>query len=204
MLRNLRSRLTGTLLVPITALTLVLTACGGDDGATVRPIDAGGETTATDSATDPEGHAAEEHEDEHEHAAEEHAECETEGTVTGEGEHVDVTLTEWMIGFEPERVPAGIVDLHVENTGAEEHELLIVEGAIVDLPSDERGALAEDELPEGAVIGEVEGVPAGKACDATFDLEPGIYTFLCNVVHEHDGEIEAHLAEGMAAVVTIE
>lgn len=203
MLRNLRSRLTGTLLVPITALVLILTACGEDDGASVRPIDAG-EETATESATDPDGHAAEEHEDEDEHAAEEHAECETEGTVTGEGEHVDVTLTEWMIRFEPDRVPAGIVDLHVENTGAEEHELLIVEGPIVDLPTDERGALAEDELPEGAVIGEVEGVPAGKACDATFDLEPGTYTFLCNIVHEHDGEIEAHLAEGMAAVVTIE
>lgn len=199
MLSSLHDRLTGTMLVPVTALALALTACGQDGGAGVGQADGGDEPTATEVVT-----ATEAATDAHDHAAEEHADCETEGTVAGEGEHVDVRLTEWMIHLDPERVPAGTVEMHVENAGEEEHELLIVQGTVGDLPTDEHGALVEDELPEGAVVGEVEGVPAGEACDATFDLEPGTYAFVCNIVHEHDGEIEAHLAEGMAAQVTIE
>lgn len=211
MLRGLRTRASRALLVPAAVLALGLAACGQDDGASVRPVgDAGGGGSA--SAADGE-HAEDEHaEDEHaaggsgaahDHGEARHADCTTAGTVQAEGTHIDVGLHEWMITLDTEQVTAGPVGMHVENTGAEEHELVIVRGSLGDLPTDQAGALLEEELEQDAMVGEVEGIPAGEACDATFDLEPGTYVFLCNIVEEEDGTTESHLEEGMATVVTV-
>jgi hypothetical protein len=135
---------------------------------------------------------------------------------------VDVELDEWTIVPSTDTVPAGNVAFVAENVGAEPHELVIVRGASADLPLDDDGALEEDRLLGGALVGEIEPFPAGETCDGTFELSPGEYTLLCNIVEEaapdanlrHEDEEEheegeneqgghVHLKEGMVTSFTV-
>ena len=114
---------------------------------------------------------------------------------------VNVEMNEWSIVPSVATAPAGNVAFVAENTGEEAHELVIVRGPVADLPLDDEGALAEDRLLGGALVGEIEPFPAGETCDGTFELTPGEYTLVCNVVEEEDGHV--HLKEGMVTSFTV-
>ena len=64
--------------------------------------------------------------------------------------------------------------------------------------------MQEDELEEGAFIGEIEAFPAGETCEGTFELpEAGDYILFCNIVETlEDGSVESHFEEGMVTTVT--
>jgi hypothetical protein len=99
---------------------------------------------------------------------------------------------------------AGNVAFAIDNAGEEPHEFVVVQGdSIEDLPTDDDGALDEGALDSGALIGEVEPFPGGESCEGTFELEAGDYVLLCNIVEEEDGEVESHLAEGMATTFSV-
>ena len=112
---------------------------------------------------------------------------------------VDVVLQEWAVLPELQTLPAGTLTFNAQNIGPmDPHELVIVRTDIPasELPTREDGAF--DEAAEGVlVIGEIEEFPVGETRSMTFDLEPGHYVFLCNLVEEEDGEIEAHYKMGM-------
>ncbi len=124
---------------------------------------------------------------------------EAEAAVVAPASEVNVTLQEWAVLPDTLSVPAGSVTFNATNIGPmDPHELVIVRTDIpaAELPTREDGAF--DEEAEGVeVIGEIEEFDVGLTESATFDLEPGSYVLLCNLVEEEDGEMEAHYQMGM-------
>lgn len=118
---------------------------------------------------------------------------------------VDVLLSEWIVEPDPTSEDAGEIGFTGDNQGGETHELVVVEADSADaLPTDDDGAVIEDELPEGALIGEIEDIEAGTTKDVTLDLESGSYVLFCNITEElESGEIESHFAEGMHSSFTV-
>jgi hypothetical protein len=117
---------------------------------------------------------------------------------------VNVTLKEFEITPDRASAPAGDVRFVAKNDGPEDpHELVVVKTdlAPADLPEKEGGGIDEDELE---VIGEIEEFDVGKTEEATFDLEPGKYVLLCNIVEEEDGQTESHYVNGMYQAFTVQ
>ena len=173
-----------------------MSACGDDDGGDVRTIDDSGSGSASasgsasGSASEPASGSA---------AAD--LECAVFGDKAAADRTVGVVLTEFTITPETDSVEAGLIHFELENEGEEPHEFVVIKGvAPADLPLDEDGALVEDDLPAGALIGEVEPFPAGETCDGTFVIDAGDYSLVCNIVE--DGEHGAHLHEGMVTEFT--
>jgi uncharacterized cupredoxin-like copper-binding protein len=122
----------------------------------------------------------------------------------GDAGEVDVSLFEWEVDPTPASVSAGEVTFNATNDGGEAHEMVIVKGiAPGDLPVDENGHVIEEEIPEDALIGEIEEFDAGTSESATFDLDAGTYTIFCNIVEEDDGETESHFANGMVNTIEV-
>lgn len=119
---------------------------------------------------------------------------------------VDVTLGEFVVEPEPTSIDAGEVEIVGDNQGGETHEIVLVQAVDAEaLPVDADGAVVEDELPEGAFIGEIEDIEAGSSQSASFDLEAGDYVLFCNITEESDsGEVESHFANGMHATLAVE
>ena len=160
--------------------TTVLAGCGSDDGST-----ASASASASASGSTASG------------------ECEVvDGTDAERDAEVHVTLDEWAIDADTDSVEAGNIEFDAKNIGEDDHELVIVKGALPkDLTITDDG-LDEDALPEGAeVLGEIEGFPGGDSCHGTFELAAGDYTLLCNIVEA--SEHEAHAHEGMVTAFRV-
>ncbi len=166
----------------LAAIVLVLPACGDDEEEASPSGESGGSTTSTVSG-----------------AA---LACEPVGD--GSGTSIPVTLKEWTVVAEPATAPTGKVTFRARNDGSENHELVVVKGEDpAGLPIKD-GKVAEDDLPEGAFIGEIEGFSAGATCPGTFDLAAGKYVLFCNIVEEEeDGTLESHYQEGMHTAFTV-
>jgi hypothetical protein len=136
----------------------------------------------------------------------------------GDGGTVDVTLQEWAVIPAQTSVEAGPVSFNVENTGPDHpHELVVIKTDLAPdaLPTTEEGA-ADEEGGGIEIIGEIEEFPPREAREATFDLEPGNYVLVCNVVAEagehgegeeegeHMGGMEVHYKMGMFTAFTVE
>ena len=185
--------------VPLLLLAAALTfaACGDDDGGSVTEAAGDGSQSASASGSGS-GSASGS-------ASGSHAGADGECVLVGNTEAaadtvVQVALDEWTIEAETQSVEAGVIEFEAENVGEEPHELVIVKGAAPeDLTITEAG-LDEEALPEGAeVLGEIEGFDGGTTCAGHFDLEPGAYSLVCNIVEED----EAHAHEGMVTAFTV-
>ncbi|MFN2494815.1 MAG: hypothetical protein ABR608_02735, partial [Pseudonocardiaceae bacterium] len=159
---------------------LMLAACGTDDGSTVREPQSGA-SGGTGSGT---GSGA---------ANEAEPTCEPVGDPATADRQVIAQLSEFTVQPETSSVPAGRIAFVARNVGAEPHELVVVraENAAA-LPVGQDGSMAEDQLRPGQLIGEIEEFPAGQDCTAVFELEPGNYVLLCNVVETENGMTESH------------
>jgi hypothetical protein len=116
---------------------------------------------------------------------------------------VTVELREWAIEPQPVQVTGPSIYFLATNAGGEPHELVVIR-------SDEapdalpvlRGAVPEDEVD---FIGEIEEFPAGDQASAVFNLTPGNYVLICNVVEtEEDGAVESHYEQGMRTTFIVE
>ena len=117
---------------------------------------------------------------------------------------VGVTLGEWAVTPEVTTVPAGQVYFLADNVGPiDPHELVVIRTdlAIDALPTDERGFVPEDEVD---FIGEIEAFSPGTQASGVFDLEPGRYVLICNIVELEDGEWESHYRLGMRVEFIVE
>jgi uncharacterized cupredoxin-like copper-binding protein len=124
----------------------------------------------------------------------------------GGGGSVDVTLQEWAVVPAQDSVAGGPVTFQVMNKGPEDpHEFVVFKTDLGprDMPTKEDGSVDE----EGAgveLIGEIEEFDPETSQSATFDLEPGSYVFLCNLVEEEEGQLESHYQLGMSVGFTVE
>jgi uncharacterized cupredoxin-like copper-binding protein len=177
----------------LAAALVLLAGCGGDDGAGVRD---GGEASASGSASGSgsgSGSGV--------GSGSEAAACSPVGEASSAAETVTVTLDEYAVDVDPASAAAGTVAFELDNAGEEAHEFVVVQAASADsLPTGDDGAVVEDDLEDGAFVGEVEPFPAGETCEGTFELEAGDYVLFCNVV---EGD-ESHFAEGMSTSFTVE
>ena len=99
-----------------------------------------------------------------------------------------MTLNEWTIEVGAPST-AGQVGFTAQNAGKEPHELVVLTGVEADaLPLDDDGALDEAELPDGALIGEIEPFPSGESCDGVFDLPAAEYVLVCNITEVEEDE----------------
>lgn len=124
----------------------------------------------------------------------------------GGGATVGVTLQEFSVITDESSASAGEVTFEVENTGPDDvHEFVVIKTDLAPdaLPTGEDGSV--DEAGEGIeVIDEIEDIPVGDTPSLTVDLDAGNYVLICNIVEEHEGEIEAHYTLGMRTAFTVE
>ena len=119
---------------------------------------------------------------------------------------VEVTLSEWIVEPAPADADAGEIEFVGDNVGAETHELVVIRAdSAAALPIDDDGAVVEDDLESGALIGELEDVATKTSKSVMLDLAAGSYVLLCNITEEEDdGTIESHFEKGMHAEFTVE
>jgi len=116
---------------------------------------------------------------------------------------VAATLQEWAVGTTPQSAAAGDVTFDITNVGPDDaHEFVVIRTdlSLIDLPTDETGAV--DESAEGIeVVDEVEEIAVGASESLTVALDPGAYVLICNIYDED--EQEAHYQEGMRTSFTV-
>ena len=92
-------------------------------------------------------------------------------------------LDEWSI--RPADLASGSVAVTATNVGTESHELILVHGSDpTQFATKPDGSVDEDRIPEADLVGEIPDVAAGESVTKTFDLAPGDYVAVCNVVDE--------------------
>jgi hypothetical protein len=187
--------------VAVTAAGLALAACSGsDDGASVRNLNCAtsesGSASGTGKCPSGSGSATA--------SGSGASTCSYGADIASAATRVPVRLDEWAIDVARRSAPAGTVGFVVKNAGKETHELVVLRGVTPkELPLDAHGALAEARLPQGALVGEVEGIPAGDTCTGVFELTAGEYTLVCNITETKDGKTESHLHEGMVTTFSV-
>jgi uncharacterized cupredoxin-like copper-binding protein len=128
------------------------------------------------------------------------ADCVPSGSSDASTARVAATLSDFKIGLASPTVTNGTIAIDGTNEGTHPHEIVIVKGLpSSDLPTSTDDTVDEDQLPAGAVIGELEAFSPGRSCSATFALEPGQYTLFCNI----SGEEGAHFNLGMVTTLTV-
>lgn len=174
---------------------LALTACDADDGATVRDLggsassgsgsgSGSGTGTASGSATEAEA-------------------CEP-GDATDPA--LTVTLEEYAVLPEEDKLTSGPTRFRVLNAGNEVHELYVAAAKSIEgLPLDRKGSVDTEKLEEeGRLLAEVEGVPSGRSCDLEADLEVGTYVLFCNIRERTDEGVVNHFLQGMRTRVKVD
>jgi len=119
---------------------------------------------------------------------------------------VDVTLQEWGVVPAVATAKAGSVTFKVANKGPDDTHEFVVFRTDLDqraLPTGADGSVDEEGSGVQA-IGELEDVTVGSTQEVTFELQPGKYVFVCNLVEESGGTTEVHYQLGMSAAFTVE
>ncbi len=214
--------ITRRILLAGTALALVLTACGGSDSTddttvsvdTVEVAETEPEvfTENTETATTDESSAettpAETTGVETTPAETTPAELpadSVDSVPTGDGDigapagGVAVSLVEWAVEA-PTEYAAGDVTFSATNNGNFPHELVVIQGeGYESLPLAEGGAVNEDELPTGALLGRTQRIGGGSTAELTVSLAPGNYVLLCNL----GGGANSHVGRGQRLDITV-
>ena len=183
------------------AAALIVSACGSDDSssdndasssvteappATEPPVTepAATEPPATDpAATEPAAtESAATEPAATEPAATEPAATEPAATdAPVEGDAVAVSLVEWEV-VAPTEYAAGPVTFEATNDGEFPHEFVLVRGDSYEtLPQLPNGAIDEESLAAGDIIGRIERFEPTETASATWEVEPGNYVLLCNI-----------------------
>lgn len=184
---------------------MLLPACGGDDGASVRSsgsASGSGSGSASGSASGTGAHSGSASGS---GVASGVAGCTPVGAGRLADAEVHVELDEWRVSPDVDSVAAGAIEFELTNVGEDEHEFAVARAkSAAALP------LAEDETvdvpaleEEGLFVGEVEAFPSGAECAGVFDLDPGRYVLFCNLIHEEEEGVENHFQEGMATELVV-
>lgn len=71
--------------------------------------------------------------------------------------------------------------MSVTNPSSNRHELKIIKGTYAELPKAGNGAVDEEKLAAGSIVGKVDAFPGGETKPLTVELSPGKYLFVCNI-----------------------
>lgn len=96
-------------------------------------------------------------------------------------------------------VPAGKIAFTATNEGSVPHELVVIKGSYAALAKSDIGAVLEDQLPAGALIGRTERIAAGASASIEYDLTAGKYTLLCNIAAGPN----SHAGKGQVLDITV-
>jgi hypothetical protein len=204
-----------------TALALVLTACGGSDDKTTETVviteiqpestevfTESTDTESTEAATTTSA-PAETTPPETAPAATTPAETTppdggdtvptTDGEIGAPAEGIAASLVEWAIEAPTEYV-AGEVTFTATNNGNFPHEFVVIQGESYEsLPLAEGGAVIEDDLPTGALLGRTARIGGGSSDELTVTLAPGNYVLLCNL----GGGAQNHAGRGQRLDISV-
>jgi hypothetical protein len=115
---------------------------------------------------------------------------------------IDVEAIEYAFVGVPEQVDAGRVSFAFENTGVEEHEMVLFrrnEGVTETL--DELLELPEDEQMAKMSFTGVTFGPPGTTTYSAMDLEAGTYFLICFIPQDGDGA--PHFMGGMKETIEV-
>ena len=131
---------------------------------------------------------------------------------------VAVAVGEWSLTVTPSVFKAGVKEITAANGGPDDaHEVVIFRTnrpiaellEIADNNHEEPGFLPEEGVDGAEFIGEIEEFEVGQSASGEFDLAPGRYVFLCNIVttdeegHEGHADADAHFRNGMYSEVFV-
>jgi hypothetical protein len=77
--------------------------------------------------------------------------------------------------------------------------MVVFKGAFADLPKMDNGAVNENALAPGGMVGKVERTDAGATGSATMTLAPGQYSMVCNLVAGG----QSHAAKGQVLDIAV-
>jgi uncharacterized cupredoxin-like copper-binding protein len=129
----------------------------------------------------------------------------TSPVASGGGTTVAVTLQEFAILPSQSTLPAGSVTFDATNKGpADEHEMVVLRTDLAPnaLPTQTDGS-ADEEGAGVESVGEIHDFPPGQTQSATFDLQPGHYVLICNIVDTENGQTTSHYHQGMWVEFTV-
>lgn len=188
------------------ALSLVLSACGDDDGEAVRDIGSedGGSASGASGSGSASGVASGEASPSGSASGSGAAAAEKDCQPVGEDlegsadETVEVDLVDYAFDPPSITVAPGVVTFAATNEGDEAHELAFLPGG-GEVPLDADGNPDEAALEEMGAF-ELEAFGPGQTCNATYELEAGDYTMFC-IVETAEGETHASL--GMVGSLSV-
>ena len=123
----------------------------------------------------------------------------TDGNIGVPAEAIETSLVEWAVEA-PTEYAAGDITFVATNNGNFPHELVVIQGeGYESLPLAEGGAVNEDELPTGALLGRTERIGSGSTTELTVTLAPGNYVLLCNL----GGGDNSHAGRGQRLDITV-
>jgi hypothetical protein len=109
------------------------------------------------------------------------------------------SLVEWAIEAPTEYV-AGDVTFSATNNGNFPHEFAVIQAESYEaLPLSEGGAVIEDDLPTGALIGRTARLGGGSVENLTVTLSPGNYVLVCNL----GGGNNSHAGQGQRLDIAV-
>ena len=117
---------------------------------------------------------------------------------------VTVTLKDGSLTVDPPSVPKGPVEFTIKNQGQKQHDLLIIKTSTAPdkLPKNDDGSVDKGGA-DVDVKYEVPEMDAGDDTSRTYDLDPGTYALVSNVVQDDNGVKTADYSSGMYAAFTV-
>jgi uncharacterized cupredoxin-like copper-binding protein len=111
-----------------------------------------------------------------------------------QGGTVNATLSDMKISLDRTSIPAGTITFVVKNTGAVEHELVVLQ---TNTAQDKIGSDADEagKMDETGNVGETGDMNVGETKTFTITLPAGHYVLMCNEV--------GHYAAGMHMTFTV-
>jgi uncharacterized cupredoxin-like copper-binding protein len=129
----------------------------------------------------------------------ESAPAETAPAVAAAAAGPTYTLKEWSLEGSA-TLPAGPTEIAITNAGNFGHEFVVIKDTTYeDAPKNDLGTVLEDQLPAGAILGEVAKIEKGASAKLAVDLAPGKYLFVCNIEFGPN----SHAGKGQRLNVTV-
>jgi uncharacterized cupredoxin-like copper-binding protein len=108
----------------------------------------------------------------------------TSGSSAGTGVGaVNATESDFKIDLSASSAAAGPVSFHIQNSGAQAHEFVVIKTDLAadKLPKSADGTEVDEDASGVTVVDEAEDIAVGSTADVNVTLEAGHYVLICNI-----------------------